>query len=204
MNRNILYFLSLITWLYLDACQTKDPILPAPNGAVAVAKVNADKAYFDVNNLANAEFEFELRGEDFGRNVPVKAVEVWVGLNAPRVTLTAAMTACGNGVNCQYPGAALAPLPSRITDTDKLLRTVTTLPSTVTIKASEAVAAVGSTLSALRLNDTFLVKFAVQTEDGRRFPAFHDGICDETRGQVGDCRLVIRVDNRKVLYQPLK
>ncbi|WP_266364883.1 hypothetical protein [Tellurirhabdus rosea] len=204
MKRTILYLFSLLTWLYLDACQTKDPVLPAANGAVAVAKVNTDKAYFDVNNLANAEFEFELRGEDFGRNVPVKAIELWVGLNAPRVTLTSSMTACGNGVGCLYPGAALAPLPSRLVASDKLLRTVTTLPSVVNIKASEMATVAGSSLSALRLNDTFLVKFVVQTQDGRRFDAFHDGICDETRGQVGDCRLVIRVDNKKALYQPLK
>jgi len=204
MKRLTVYILSIIGWCYLDACQTKDPIMPAPNGAVAVTKVNPEKAYFDVANLANAEFQFELRGEDFGRNVPVKAIELWIGLNAPRVTLTSAMTACGNGVNCLYPAAALAPLPSRLGTSDRLLRTIETLPATVTIKASDAATAVGTQLSALRLNDTFQVKFVVQTQDGRRFDAFHDGICDETRGQVGDCRLVIRVDNRKALYQPLR
>ncbi|MGA0556589.1 hypothetical protein ACO2Q8_08060 [Larkinella sp. VNQ87] len=196
--------LLLAAFVISDACQTKDPIPEAPAGAVAVATVNANKAYFDVTNLANTEFEFQLSGEDFGQGVGVKAIEVWVGLNSPKVTLTASMTACGNGVGCFYPSGSLAPLPSRLTANDKLWKTFSTLPTTVTIKASEAAAAVGVAPTSLVLNDTFQLKFVVQTNDGRRFDAFHDGICDETRGQVGDCRLVIRVDNKKALYQPLK
>lgn len=188
----------------LLACQTQDPILPAPVGAVAVAKVNAEKSYFNQTALAGSSFEFSLRGEDFGQNVPVQAIEVWIGLNNPRINLSTAMTACGVGVGCLYPGAALGPLPVRLGSTDKLLRTITTLPATVVITPAEAAQAVGVPVADLKLNDTFQVKFAVQTEDGRRFPAFHDGICDETRGQVGDCRLVIRVDTKKGLYQPLK
>jgi hypothetical protein len=188
----------------LLACQTQDPILPAPAGAVAVAKVNAEKSYFNPTALTASPFEFSLRGEDFGQNVPVKAIEVWIGLNNPRITLSTAMTACGVGVGCLYPGAALGPLPVRLAGTDKLLRTVSTLPATVTITPAEAAQAVGVAAADLKVNDTFQVKFVVQTEDGRRFDAFHDGICDETRGQVGDCRLVIRVDTKKGLYQPLK
>jgi hypothetical protein len=188
----------------LLACQTQDSVLPAPAGAVAVATVNPEKAYFQQTALAGSSFEFELRGEDFGQNVPVRAIEVWIGYNNPRITLSTAMTACGVGVGCLYPGAALGPLPVRLGSADRLLRTVTTLPSTVTITPAEAATAVGVPLANLQVNDTFQVKFVVQTEDGRRFDAFHDGICDETRGQVGDCRLVIRVDTRKTLYQPLR
>ncbi|WP_128546909.1 hypothetical protein [Larkinella soli] len=203
--KTIPYFtLFLTTLLISDACQTKDPIPEAPAGAVATAKVNANKAYFDLNALATSDFEFVLNGEDFGQGVGVKAVEVWIGLNNPRVALTAAMTACGNGVGCLYPAASLAPLPSRLATTDKLWRTFETLPATVNLKAADAAAAVGAKLTDLKLNDTFQLKFVVQTSDGRRFDAFHDGICDETRGQVGDCRLVIRVDTKKALYQPLK
>ncbi|MFC5408061.1 hypothetical protein ACFPMF_01980 [Larkinella bovis] len=187
-----------------DACQTKDPIPLAPAGAVAVAKVNANKAYFDINSLATTDFEFELKGEDFGQGVGVKAIEVWVGLNNPKIALAASMTACGNGVGCLYPSGALAPLPSRLAASDKLWKTFSSLPATVSIKATEAAAAVGVQPASLLVNDTFQLKFVVQTNDGRRFDAFHDGICDETRGQVGDCRLVIRVDTKKALYQPLK
>jgi len=80
-------------------------------------------------------------------------------------------------------------------------RTVETLPSTVNITAAQA--ARGIQLSSIRSGDTFQVKFVVNTQDGRRFDAFHDGICDETRGEAGDCRVVIRVDTRTTIYQPL-
>ncbi|RCR70685.1 hypothetical protein [Larkinella punicea] len=203
--KTIAYVVLLMTALVIsDACQTKDPIPLAPAGAVAVAKVNAAKAYFDVTNLATTDFEFQLSGEDFGQGVGVKAIEVWIGLNSPKITLAASMTSCGNGVGCLYPSGSLAPLPSRLVANDKLWKTFSTFPATVSIKASEAAAAVGVSPTSLVLNDTFQLKFVVQTNDGRRFDAFHDGICDETRGQVGDCRLVIRVDNKKSLYQPLK
>lgn len=205
MTRIIAYITLLVAYIAIDACQTKDPVLVAPAGAVAVAKVNPDKAYFDTKDLTTAEFEFSLRGEDFGQGVTVTGIELWVGYNNPKVTLTASMTSCGVGVGCLYPNAALAPLPSRLAlPGDQLLRTVTTLPSTVTIKASELATKLGLKLTDLKANDTFQVKFVVLTADGRRFDAFHDGICDETRGQIGDCRLVIRVDTRKTLYQTLK
>ena len=204
MKRLLYLFLIAAAVIGGDACQTKEPVLAAPNGAVAVATVNPAKAYFDVTSLATAEFEFTLRGDDFGRNVPVASIEVWSGLNAPRITFATSMTACGNGVGCVYPAGSLGPLPVRLGTSDKLIRTVSTLPATVNLKATDLVGPAGVALTALRQNDTFQLKFVVITADGRRFDAFHDGICDETRGQVGDCRLVIRVDNKRALYQPLK
>ena len=200
----LLFFSGGIATVF-ESCQTKDPIPVVPNGAVAVAEVNRSKSFFNFANLATADFEFNLKGEDFVRNVAVKSIELWLGFNNPRVSLTAGMTTCGVGVNCAYPNAAYAPLPSRLTTPgDRLLRTVETLPSTVNITAAQAAQACGIQLSSIRSGDTFQVKFVVNTQDGRRFDAFHDGICDETRGQVGDCRLVIRVDTRATIYQPLK
>lgn len=191
--------------LVTESCQTKEPIPVAAEGAVAVAEVNKNKSYFNFTNLATADFEFNLKGEDFGRNVPVKSIELWVGFNNPRVALTGGMTTCGVGVNCAYPNASYAALPSRITlPGDRLLKTVSTLPSTVTLTASEVAQACGITLASIRTADTFQIKFVVNTQDGRRFDAFQDGICDETRGQVGDCRLIIRVDTRATIYQPLR
>lgn len=188
-----------------ESCQTKDPIPLAADGAVAVAEVSRSKSFFNFTNLATADFEFNLKGEDFGRNVPVKSIELWVGYNNPRVALTASMTTCGVGVNCAYPNASYAALPSRLTPPgDRLLRTITTLPSTVNITAAEVAKACDIALTSIRSADTFQVKFVVNTQDGRRFDAFQDGICDETRGQVGDCRLVIRVDTRATIYQALK
>lgn len=198
-------FLSSSIFFMFESCQTKDPIPVVPNGAVAVADVNRNKSFFNFSNLATADFEFNLKGEDFGRGVPVKSIELWIGFNNPRVALTAGMTTCGVGVNCAYPNAAYAPLPSRLaTPGDRLLRTVETLPSTVTITAAQAAQACGITLASIKSADTFQVKFVVNTQDGRRFDAFQDGICDETRGQGGDCRLIIRVDTRATIYQPLK
>jgi hypothetical protein len=188
-----------------ESCQTKDAIPVAADGAVAVADVSRSKSFFNFTNLATADFEFNLKGEDFGRNVPVKSIEVWIGYNNPRVALTAGMTTCGVGVNCAYPNAAYATLPSRLTTPgDRLLRTITTLPSTVNITATEAAKACDIALTSIKLADTFQVKFVVNTQDGRRFDAFQDGICDETRGQTGDCRLIIRVDTKATIYQPLK
>ena len=193
---NIFSFLSL-TWVF--SCQSFDPTEGIPNAAVAVAQINPQRAFFNFQQLATATFEFSLRGEDFGRNVPVASIEVWIGYNNPaRVTLTTAMNNCGVGVPTStgcLPGAALAPLPSRIVVGDRLFRTVTQLPATVTITAAEAAQACGIDVSRLLLNDTFLLKFAVNTADGRRFDIFNDGICDESRAQVGDCRLVARVRN---------
>jgi hypothetical protein len=188
-----------------ESCQTKDPIPVAADGAVAVAEVNKNKSYFNFTNLATTDFEFNIRGEDFGRNVPVKSIELWIGFNNPRVALTAGMTACGVGVNCAYPNASYATLPSRLAPPgDRLFRTVETLPATVNITAAQAAQACGITLASIKSADTFQVKFVVNTQDGRRFDAFQDGICDETRGQVGDCRLIIRVDTKATIYQPLK
>ncbi len=201
----ILLILSGGIVISFDACQTKDPIPVSPNGAVAIAEVNRNKSFFNFGNLATADFEFNLKGEDFGRNVAVKSIELWIGFNNPRVALTAGMTTCGVGVNCAYPNAAYAPLPSRLaTPGDRLLRTIETLPATVNITAAQAAQACGIQLSSIRSGDTFQVKFVVNTQDGRRFDAFQDGICDETRGQAGDCRVVIRVDTRATIYQPLR
>ncbi len=209
MKKTLIYiFLSVCTFgivIFTESCQTKDAIPVAADGAVVVAEVNKSKSFFNFTNLATAEFEFNIKGEDFGRNVPVKSIELWVGYNNPRVALTAGMTTCGVGTNCAYPNAAYATLPSRITAPgDRLLRTVTTLPSTVTVTAADIAKACDITLATIKSADTFQIKFVVNTQDGRRFDAFQDGICDETRGQVGDCRLIIRVDTRATIYQPLK
>jgi hypothetical protein len=209
MKRTLVYlFLSVFIGGFIittESCQTKDPIPVAAEGAVAVAEVNKSKSYFNFSNLATADFEFNLKGEDFGRNVPVKSIELWVGFNNPKVALSTGMTTCGVGVNCAYPNAPYATLPSRITlPGDRLLKTVSTLPSTVIITAAEVAQACGITLASIKSADTFQIKFVVNTQDGRRFDAFQDGICDETRGQVGDCRLVIRVDTKATIYQPLK
>jgi hypothetical protein len=200
MKKTFLYLVLFVLVAGMDACESFDPTEGVPNGAVAVAQVNPQRGFFNFQQLATTSFEFSLRGEDFGRNVPVASIEVWIGYNNPsRITLTTAMTNCGvgvpvNGGGC-LPGAALAPLPSRIIVGDRLWRTVNQLPATVTITAAEAAQVCGIDVSRLQLNDTFLLKFAVNTVDGRRFDAFHDGVCDETRAQVGDCRLVVRVRN---------
>lgn len=209
MKRTLIYLFLLASTggiiTVAESCQTKDAIPVAADGAVAIAEVNRNKSFFNFSNLATADFEFNLKGEDFGRGVPVKSIDLWIGFNNPRVTLSAGMTTCGVGVNCAYPNAALAALPSRLnTPGDRLLRTVETLPSTVNITAAQAAQACGIQLSSIRSGDTFQVKFVVNTQDGRRFDAFQDGICDETRGQAGDCRLVIRVDTKATIYQPLK
>lgn len=209
MKKTLIYLFLLVSTggiiTIAESCQTKDPIPLAADGAVAVAEVNRNKSFFNFSNLATADFEFNLRGEDFGRNAKVKSIELWIGYNNPRVTLTAGMTTCGVGVNCAYPNAAYATLPSRLTPPgDRLLRTVESLPSTVNITAAQAAQACGITLASIKSADTFQIKFVVNTQDGRRFDAFHDGICDETRGQVGDCRLVIRVDTKATIYQPLR
>ena len=209
MKRTLLYlFLLVFTGGIItvtESCQTKDPIPVAADGAVVIADVNRNKSFFNFSNLATADFEFNLKAEDFGRNVPVKSIELWVGYNNPRVALTAGMTTCGVGVNCAYPNAAYATLPSRLTAPgDRLLRTVTTLPSTVNITAAEVAKACDITLASIKSADTFQIKFVINTQDGRRFDAFQDGICDETRGQAGDCRLILRVDTKATIYQPLK
>ena len=152
MKRTFTYlFLLVFTCCFItvtESCQTKDPIPVAADGAVAVAEVNRNKSYFNFSNLAAADFEFNLKGEDFGRNVPIKSIELWVGYNNPKVTLSAGMTTCGVGVNCAYPNAAYATLPCRLTPPgDRLLRIVTTLPSTVNVTAADVAKACDITLA---------------------------------------------------------
>jgi len=42
------------------------------------------------------------------------------------------------------------------------------------------------------VNDYFLFKFILNLADGRRIVTFFNNICDEARGEPGDCRVGVR------------
>ena len=88
------------------------------------------------------------------------------------------------------------PLPSRVGTSDKLYETVTQFPKTFTVTAAQLATFTGTNLSTVAQNDYFLFKFILNLKDGRRIVGFQENVCDETRGEVGDCRVGVRFRRR--------
>jgi hypothetical protein len=69
---------------------------------------------------------------------------------------------------------------------------VTAFPKTFTVTAGEMAAFTGVNLSTVGQNDYFLFKFILNLTDGRRIVGFQENVCDEARGEIGDCRVGVR------------
>jgi len=92
----------------------------------------------------------------------------------------------------QYPNIAQFPLPSIVGKNDKLYEKVTVFPKTYTFTAAQLAAISGISLSSAAVNDYFLFKFILHLTDGRRIVTFFNNVCDESRGEPGDCRTGVR------------
>lgn len=145
-------------------------------------------------DLANEQFGFTLEWAGFNK-VTVKSIEVYTSYNKAEASIPAYPIVISYPGD-QYPNIAQFPLPSIVGTGDKLYETVTTFPKTYNFTASELAAINNVSLSSVGANDYFLFKFILNLDDGRRIVTYYNNICDESRGEPGDCRVGVRFKNQ--------
>ena len=203
MTKTAIYFLTLACIMAV-ACKKKTyewenysftavPVVKVNTAKSALPTVSTSNTSFlnlSDANLANEEFEFTLNWEGFGK-AEVTTIDLYLGYN-PAEASPPAYPILISQPGGLYPDRVQFPLPSRIATADKLYKAVSTFPSTITMKASEMAAFTGASLATAKQNDNFLFKFIVNLKDGRQIVGFQENVCDESRGEVGDCRVGAR------------
>lgn len=204
MLKNILY-IALFGLLVLGSCKTKDyewenwsftavPLVTVNTAKSALPTVaTANTSFFSLTdaNLANQQFEYILNWEGFGK-AEVQSIEVYLGYYKAPASGNPAYPIVLSQPGGMYPSVTQFPLPSRVGAADKLYETVTVFPKTFTVTAGEMAAFTGTNLSTVAQNDYFLFKFILNLKDGRRIVGFQENVCDEARGEIGDCRVGVR------------
>lgn len=147
----------------------------------------------DPEFATNQRFEWELSYYDANGRAPVKEIEVYLSFNKKEsnvpvypIILSLAQV---------QPNSSQFPLPSRITANDKLFETVSEFPKSYSFTAQELADLAGIDISTVAVNDYFLFKFAVVMEDGTRIVQYNENSCDESRGELCDCRVGVRFKN---------
>lgn len=158
---------------------------------------SANVSFFNMKDPTYAtsqKFEWELSFYDAEGRAPVKEIEVYISFNKREnnvpvypIVLSLAQV---------HPNSAQFPLPSRITSADKLYETVSTFPKTYSFTAQQLADITGTNLSTVAVNDYFLFKFVVTMEDGTRIVQYDNNSCDESRGELCDCRIGVRFKNQ--------
>ncbi|CAN5216928.1 hypothetical protein BH09BAC4_BH09BAC4_32830 [soil metagenome] len=204
MKKITLYFFLLLL-IALDACKTENYVwenysytavpLVAVNTTKSalptVASANTSCCDRGATNLARHEFEDTLKWEGFGK-AEVQSIDVYLGFVKAPTTGNPAYPIILSQPGGVYPSVTQYPLPSRVGTTDKLYATVTEFPKTFTTTAAQLAAFTGTDLTKVVQNDYFLFKFILTLKDGRRIEGFQENVCDEARGEVGDCRVGVR------------
>jgi|SRR5690554_1271044 len=138
-------------------------------------------------------FEWELDYYDADGRVEVSEIEVYISFNKREntvpvypITLSYAQV---------HPNESQFPLPSIIGSSDMLLEKVTTFPKTYSFTPAELAKITGTDLSSVAVNDYFLFKFALTMGDGTRIVTYNYKDCDESRGELADCRVGVRFKN---------
>ncbi|WP_207955544.1 hypothetical protein [Segetibacter sp. 3557_3] len=175
--------------------------------AVPIVEVNTAKSalptyaaaktsFFNLKdpNVANQQFEFTLNWEGFGRRT-VTSIDVYVSFNKKEASAPAYPIVISTPGN-EYPNIFQFPLPSIVRSTDKFYETATTFPKKYTFTAAQLAALVGVSLNGIEVNDYILFKFMVTLEDGHKIATFFNNVCDESRGEPGDCRVGVRFKNQ--------
>ncbi|MGF7218702.1 hypothetical protein GGR92_004881 [Spirosoma lacussanchae] len=207
--RAILICCSLLGLIALDSCKTENyvwenwsytavPLVAVNTTKSALPTVStANTSFFALNDadLPNQVFEYTLRWEGFGK-AEVNSIDVYLGFNKAAATGNPAYPIVLSQPGGLYPSVTQFPLPSRVGATDKLYETVTQFPKTFTVTAAQLAAFTGVNLSTVAQNDYFLFKFILNLKDGRRIAGFQENVCDEARGEVGDCRVGVRFRRR--------
>ncbi len=145
-------------------------------------------------NLASQQFSFTLEWAGFNK-ATVTSIEVYNSYNKAESSVPAYPLVISSPGN-QYTNIAQFPLPSIVGTNDHLYETVTEFPKTYIFTAAELAALNNVDLSAVAVNDYFLFKFILNLSDGRRIVTFYNNICDESRGEPGDCRVGVRFKNQ--------
>ncbi|MBD2755563.1 hypothetical protein [Spirosoma validum] len=204
MKKITLYF-SLLLLVALDACKTENyvwenwtytavPLVAVNTAKSALPTVStSNTSFFDLGatNLGSQEFEYVLKWEGFGK-AEVQSIDVYLGFVKAPTSGNPAYPIVLSQPGGVYPSVTQFPLPSRVGASDKLYSTVTEFPKTFTVTAAQLAAFTGTNLSTVVQNDYFLFKFILNLKDGRRIEGFQENVCDEARGEVGDCRVGVR------------
>lgn len=186
-----------VKYEWQDYTYTAAPIVTIDTTKTALPTRQTGKvSFFNLKdaNLANQQFSFSLNWEGFGK-AEVKSIEVYTSFNKAEASVPAYPIVISYPGN-QYPNIAQFPLPSIVGTNDKLYETVTTFPKTYTFTAAQLATISGVALSSAAVNDYFLFKFILNLTDGRRIVTFFNNVCDESRGEPGDCRTGVRFKNQ--------
>ncbi|GEP92619.1 hypothetical protein SAMN05660909_04562 [Chitinophaga terrae (ex Kim and Jung 2007)] len=149
-------------------------------------------AFFNLKDpdVASQQFAFTLSWEGFGKET-VTSIEVYNSYNKAEASVPAYPLVISTPGNI-YPNIAQFPLPSIVGSNDHLYETVTTFPKTYSFTAAQLADMNHVNLANVGVNDYFLFKFILNLADGRRIVTFFNNICDEARGEPGDCRVGVR------------
>lgn len=180
-----------------DYTYTAVPVVTIDTTKTALPTRQSGKvAFFNLKdpNVANQEFAFTLDWAGFDK-ATVTSIEVYATYNKAESSVPAYPLVISSPGN-QYPNIAQFPLPSIVGTGEKLYETVTTFPKTFSFTAAQLAEINNVNLSAVGVNDYFLFKFIVNLGDGSRTVTFYNNICDEARGEPGDCRVGVRFKNQ--------
>ena len=191
--------------LGVGACKNVDyewenfEYVATPNVTVNVAESalptvpTANVSFF---NLADPDyateqyFEWELDYYDADGRAEVSSIEVYVSFNKRESTppvypilLSLAEV---------HPNERQFPLPSIVRETDLPFEIVTEFPKVFRLNASQLAELTGTDLSTVGVNDYFLFKFIVNQTNGKKIVQFSNNSCDESRGELADCRVGVR------------
>ncbi|MCH7402309.1 hypothetical protein ACFOUP_03580 [Belliella kenyensis] len=204
--KRIIIFCLLIG--FVSACKTVDyewenfKYAPTPKVTLDVESsalptfASAKVSFFNLArpDYATAQtFKWTLDYYDAQGRAGVEAIEVYVGFNRREgvppvypIVLSLAQV---------HPTERQFPLPSVIRANDRLVERVTEFPKSFSFTPSELAALTSTNLSTVAVNDYFLFKFIVIMEDGTRIVQYNDNSCDESRGELCDCRVGVRFKN---------
>ncbi|MGF6925022.1 hypothetical protein QFZ48_000522 [Chitinophaga sp. W2I13] len=172
---------------------TAVPVVTIDTTKTALPTRQAGKvAFFNLKDpdVASQQFAFALNWEGFGKET-VTSIEVYTSYNKAETSVPAYPLVISSPGN-QYTNIAQFPLPSIVGTNDHLYETVTTFPKTYSFTAAQLATLNHVSLSNVGVNDYFLFKFILNLADGRRIVTFFNNICDEARGEPGDCRVGVR------------
>ncbi len=147
----------------------------------------------DPDFAENQRFEWELSYYDADGRAEVSEIEVYVSFNRRESNVPVYPIALSLA-NVQ-PNERQFPLPSSIRASDILFERVRSFPKSYSFTPQELADLTGIDLSTVGINDYFLFKFVVVMTNGTRIVQYNENSCDESRGELCDCRVGVRFKN---------
>lgn len=205
MKKHILLYAFAMT---LFSCKTVDydwedfTLTATPRVTINVEKSalpTQQTAKVSFFNLADPEFyssqEFEWVLDYYDAEGRARPLDIDVYVNFYRSESTPPVYPIVLSVAEVFPTQPQFPLPSRILPSDIFFEKVTSFPKTYNFTPQQLANITGTDLSTVRVNDYFLFKFIVTMENGQQIVLFDPKSCDETRGELCDCRVGARFKN---------